>query len=88
MEACKVGNSEIVHLLLKHGANPNLANDVSDYECPGCNKMSVNIQEKWNALMEAAKYGKMDITDILLTEGARPNMQDKVSHMAFSVYYV
>lgn len=38
MEACKVGNSEIVHLLLENGADPNLANDVSDYGCPGCHK--------------------------------------------------
>ena len=88
MEACKVGNSEVVHLLLEHGADINLANDVNDYGCPGCNVLTPCIQENWNALMEAVEYGNIDVVDILLTRGAHPNMQDNVSQIAFSCSFM
>ena len=29
MEACRVGKSEMVELLINHGADPNMVNDVS-----------------------------------------------------------
>lgn len=79
MEASKVGNVEMVRLLLENGADPNMTNDVSIMMHSLAKWQSFNdLQGKCFLLMEAANNGLYGVVDILLERGANPDLQDEV----------
>src|SRR5262249_33474306 len=68
MLAARHGSLDIVDLLLKAGANPNLAT--------GIIPDAANTRFGCTALMSAARYGYLDIVQLLLKAGANPNLKN------------
>lgn len=81
IEAARCGQVEIVALLLKAGANPNIL-DKSDWQWA---ELSVDLdacKEGYTALMGAAEGGHIEVVKLLLEYGADPNIQTTIGDTA------
>jgi ankyrin repeat protein len=71
------GLQDVVKLLLKHGANPNIQGALFCVQRDTANN-ELQGGKYWTALQAAASGGNLDVVKLLIESGADPNIQGEI----------